>query len=149
MEKVRKSWKMYLVNPRVNILLKARLVIGLLEKYLPMFNIFSFKYFQINSFWHVVIWVNYQQDLTVVKIIWVRIFGSAVFLQKSEQWHSQLKQILKLYFFMENYKKDHTFYDIFLVPFAYFQQDHRLRAFKPKFAHSVCALTLKFTHLCI
>ena len=45
---------------------------------------------------------------------------------------------------MENYKKDHTFYDIFLVPFAYFQQDHRLRAFKPKFAHSVCALKLPF-----
>ena len=106
-EKVRKSWKMYLVNPWVNILLKARLVIGLLEKYLPMFNIFSFKYFQINSFWHVVIWVNYQQDLTVV-----RIFGSAVFLQKSEQWHSQLKQILRWYFSWKITKKDHTFYDI-------------------------------------
>ena len=112
MEKVRKSWKMYLVNPWVNILLKARLVIGLLEKYLPMFNIFSFEYFQINSFWHVVIWVNYQQDLTVVKLIWVRIFGSKVFLQKSEQWHSQLKQILKWYFSWKITKKDHTFYNI-------------------------------------
>ena len=149
MEKVRKSWKMYLVNPRVNILSKARLVIGLLEKCLPMFNIFSFKYFQINSFWHVLIWVNYQQDLTVVKIIWVRSF----FFTKVRTMTFTIKTNIKVIFYMENYKKrPHFLRHFFWYPSLTFNKIielPRLHAFKPKFAHSVCALTLKFTHTCI